>query len=339
MAVRVDNMRGFVVDSTVGVVQDILKKKDLSKRIGAVLPGSKDKTRAEGGKLHGYYERLNEQHFNPATAKGSVFSELRSIDELVEVAVFAGTDLSTADHRERISRRMLKNGWSAEDVERTLKPGVRYVQVRTPGLNGMAQVGALATREDASSMRVRAERLKPGVPVSFVVSGGETPVERTHEEWATLIIGDLDGRDVVFTAHPGLPVPSSNDEPVDVFGTPANEGDEMSLLEFRYRYPDRDLLKVDAAAPQEGLTPLPAFSDPLYQPRRVGRVPAPPVGQKLLGSLSDGRQVVVSTAVGALGYAETFTFLADADGNILSFEELSKEEEALINPDSITRLS
>lgn len=242
---------GNSVSTTVGVVKGLLSKKDLIKRVRSVLPRDNDPLRAAGGSLHGYYEGLNRQHFDTSTAQGSVFTEVANVEDLVELAVFQGVDLATADDTERIKESLRASGTPEEEIARTFRPGVRYVTVETPGLNGLASVAELAQRPDASRLVVRASRAKPGVPLSFTVGGPDgVAVPRKAEDTATVIIGrtpDSPDRDLVFTAHPGLPVPSSASEPVDVFGVTPAEDEEMSLADFQSRFPQRGLLKIDSS--------------------------------------------------------------------------------------------
>jgi hypothetical protein len=247
--VDVIDAQGRSISTTVEVVTGLLSGKDLGQQTRQIIPANGDPARAEGGHLHGYYERLNAQHFDTKTSVGSVFTEVNSVEELAELAVLQGRDLATADDSAHIAAMLAAQGWPQDEIAATLRSDVRYVLLFSPGANGLADVRKLL-RTGSNALTVRATRAKPGVPLSLTVGCDDAHViPRTYEPFSTMVIGP-DPKDPtvsrLFTAHPGLPVRSATGEPVDVSGQAVEEGEEMTLREFAARFPDRDFLKIDA---------------------------------------------------------------------------------------------
>lgn len=160
------------------------------------------------GSWHAYYQATDAKHFpaigNAATGStpGSTFTDpsLRRLNDVVALAYRQRGNLD-GDDREELAR--------FGTPEEAFKPGIRYLLVRTPGTVGIRRSDDLP--DDAL---VEVVRSKPGAPCSLVidVSAQETTTV------GTIIIGRqplesfADGRqgeeqDLVFTAHPGLPIP------------------------------------------------------------------------------------------------------------------------------------
>ena len=171
------------------------------------------------GSLGKYYKATDTKHFGTANGPGSTFTDpkMRRLNDVVALAVRQRTDgLNGDDRAELIAHGAPKNAF---------RDDVRYLAVRTPGT-----VGVIRSNDMPDSTPVRVERHKPGAPCSFVVDVQDQP----HTSIATVIIGShaLDaGREVVYTAHPGVPTPSSSGDKMS-----AREGQTVTLKEIRAVY-------------------------------------------------------------------------------------------------------
>lgn len=177
------------------------------------------------GSWSAYYQATDAKHF-PATldapdaaesTPGSTFTDpaLRRLNDVVALAHRQRGSLD-GDDREELAR--------LGTPEEAFKPGIRYLLVRTPGTVGIRRSDTLPA--DAT---VEVVRSKPGAPCSLVLD--VTTQETT--EVATIIIGRNEETDteVVFTAHPGLPIP------VDFTDRMASrEGHRVSLAQVRAAY-------------------------------------------------------------------------------------------------------
>jgi hypothetical protein len=159
------------------------------------------------GSWAGYYRATDAKHFpaggdDSTATPGSTFTDpsLRRLNDVVALA-FRQRGSLEGDDREELAR--------LGTPEEAFKPGIRYLLVHTPGTVGIRRSDDLP---DEATVRV--VRSKPGAPCSLVVDVTEQETTRV----GTIIIGreSVDppqsesadaARDLVFTAHPGLPIP------------------------------------------------------------------------------------------------------------------------------------
>lgn len=180
------------------------------------------------GSLRDYYAATDAKHFAPEVSvdsakpqtPGSKFTDptLQRLNDVVALAYRQRGHLD-GDDREELAR--------LGTPEEAFKPGIRYLMVRTPGTVGIRRSDDLP---DDTAIEV--VRSKPGAPCSLVldVSAQETT------EVGTIIIGHNDtadgpGQEVVFTAHPGLPIPVDFTDRMAGF-----EGRRVSLTTVRGAY-------------------------------------------------------------------------------------------------------
>lgn len=152
----------------------------------------------------GYFQAMNDKHFVPEKAVGSLFTEVRDLSELLELAIEQRGNLD-GDDREEFIRMGMPAG--------TLMPQCRYIKVNTLG-----EVGIIKSTSLSPDTRVRVIRTKPHTPCSLVVEGEELP----KVDFGTIIIGPNDKekpedpepstKEMVWTVHPGLPVKPATEE-------------------------------------------------------------------------------------------------------------------------------
>lgn len=102
--------------------------------------------------------------------------------------------------------------------EEAFKPGMRYLLVRTSGTLGVQRSTGLADETP-----VHVVRSKPGAPCSLVLDVDAQPVGSV----GTIVLGrhpQDESREVVYTAHPGLPIPPDFTDRMGV-----HEGSTVSL--------------------------------------------------------------------------------------------------------------
>lgn len=180
------------------------------------------------GALRDYYAATDAKHFTPVTAgpdgaaatPGSTFTDptLARLNDAVALAYRQRGNLD-GDDRDELAR--------LGTPEAAFKPGIRYLLVRTPGTVGIRRSDDLP-----DDTMVEVVRSKPGAPCSLVV---EVTAQETTEV-GTIIIGRSDtgdgsGDEVVFTAHPGLPIPVDFSDRMAGF-----EGRRVSLAAVRGAY-------------------------------------------------------------------------------------------------------
>lgn len=145
------------------------------------------------GGLGGYYAATDAKHFD-GSRPGSTFTDesVGRLNDVVALAYRQRGDLFGDDRDELVALGA---------PEEAFKPGSRYLMVRTPGTVGVRRSEGLP-----GDTAVEVVRSKPGVPCSLVLDVEETPTT----DVATIVLGrhpDDESREVVFTAHPGLPIP------------------------------------------------------------------------------------------------------------------------------------
>lgn len=152
----------------------------------------------------GYFQAVHDKHFVPETAIGSLFTDARNLHELLQIAAGQRGGLD-GDDREEFIRRGVPAG--------ALMPQCRYLMVHTPGEVGITRVSDLPPDTE-----VQVIRTKPQTPCSLVVEREKLP----SVDFGTIIIGpnekeqpkdpDPSTEEMVWTAHPGLPVrPATED--------------------------------------------------------------------------------------------------------------------------------
>jgi hypothetical protein len=145
-----------------------------------------------------YFNQVEEKHFNPETAVGSLFTEVKSLESLLKLAKKQRGSLD-GDDRELF----IKMGVPAE----ALLPMCRYLKVETGG-----EVGIVKLAELADKVEVRVLRTKQNVPCTLAVASDTMPTT----DFGTIIIGpnkknkpedpEPSTAEMVWTVHPGLPV-------------------------------------------------------------------------------------------------------------------------------------
>jgi hypothetical protein len=175
-----------------------------------------------------YYAALRDRHWNPAAGAGSQFVSGQHDGP--------GSLMAVAHHQ--------RGGLGGDDRDQLIALGAppeafmdgdnapRYLLVRTPGVEGTVPVADLP-----DDTPVRAERTKPGTPCSLIVEGDAD--DRPPTGVATVIVGphpkDPD-REVMWTAHPGLPTRPAQDDRYDdgqqltAGQVRADLGDDVRLL-------------------------------------------------------------------------------------------------------------
>jgi hypothetical protein len=165
-----------------------------------------------------YYEALDAQHFGNL-ASASNFTELTSAAEA-------------------LAECLRQRGDKGCDRDRLLELGTdpaallgldecHYWMFEAPGELGVISVDAV----DGQAM-VRLTREKPGAAMSWVLTGFDSlgtavHVERSRVNVAVAIVGLEDGKEVLWTIHPGLPAPSGEGVAFEAAGY--LEGDEVRL--------------------------------------------------------------------------------------------------------------
>lgn len=190
------------------------------------------------GSWAAYYRATDEKHFavragsagaagsTPGSTPGSTFTDpsMRRLNDVVALAYRQRGNLDGDDRDE-----LVRLGTPEEAFE----PGIRYLLVRTPGTVGIRRSDDLP--DDALVAVVRS---KPGAPCSLVI---DVHTQETTMV-GTIIIGHqsvdpfTDGtpgeaQDLVFTAHPGLPVPVDFTDRVS-----QHEGQQVAMSVVRDTY-------------------------------------------------------------------------------------------------------
>ena len=174
------------------------------------------------GGLNAYYKATDAKHMRQAGASegpGSVFTDstLKNLNDVVALAARQRDMSLDGDDREEL----VTMGASRE----AFKPGVRYLIVRTTGTVGVKQSAGMPDETPISIVRS-----KPGASATPVLDVTEKPTTNV----ATIIIGKHPkdpNREVVFTAHPGMPTPSDGQDRLGHL-----EGQQTTLGEVRRIY-------------------------------------------------------------------------------------------------------
>jgi len=167
-----------------------------------------------------YLKSIEAKHFNPETAVGSIFTEIKSLPELLVLASEQRGNLEGDDKQKFIDRGVLPD---------SLMDQCRYIEVKTPGEVGIIKIDDESLSPDTP---VSVERRKPGVPCSLIVTRKELP----KTDFGTIIIGpnekgkesdpDPTTEEMVWTVHPGPPVRPATE---DIW----EEGSEITIADVK----------------------------------------------------------------------------------------------------------
>lgn len=171
---------------------------------------------SEGRSL--YYDALDDQHFG-AGASASNFTELGSAAEALAECI-----------RQR--------GIEGCDREKLLAAGVdpaallSFEECRYWMFEAAGQLGVISVDEVDGQAMVELVREKPGASMSWVLTGFDSlgtaiQVERPTVNVAVAIVGIEEGKEVLWTIHPGLPAPSGEGAAFEAAGY--LEGDKVRL--------------------------------------------------------------------------------------------------------------
>jgi len=144
------------------------------------------------GAHHDYYLALDAKHFSP-NAIGSRFLHERRIEDLLAAARAERGNLDGDDRAQLVV---------AGSDPASFQDNCRYLLVHTSGTVGVVHSSTLPERTP-----VHVIQTKPGCPLTLAV---DLPAQASTE-LATIIIGaDETGTELVWTAHPGVPIPAAN---------------------------------------------------------------------------------------------------------------------------------
>ena len=119
----------------------------------------------------GYFQDTEKKHFNPETAVGSLFTETKSLPELLTKAIEQRGSLD-GDDREQFIAMGVK--------PEALLAFCRYLKVDTAG-----EVGIKSIKEFSPDTKVKVVRTKQAAPCSLVVYSNDFP----EATFGTIIIG------------------------------------------------------------------------------------------------------------------------------------------------------
>ncbi|OHA20565.1 MAG: hypothetical protein A2849_03075 [Candidatus Taylorbacteria bacterium RIFCSPHIGHO2_01_FULL_51_15] len=171
------------------------REKEFNERVQAVLPGEHA----------GYFKDMETKHFDPEKGVGSLFTEIKDLQSLLDKTIDQRGNLD-GDDREKFIAMGVK--------PEALMTFCRYLEVETPG-----EVGVSSVKDLSPDTRVKVIRTKQGAPCSLVVEGQNLPTTK----FGTIIIGpnekgkksddpEPSTREMIWTVHPGLPVrPATQD--------------------------------------------------------------------------------------------------------------------------------
>jgi hypothetical protein len=146
-----------------------------------------------------YFKDMHNKHFDPEKAVGSLFTEAKNIEELLEKVIEQRGSLDGDDRQ-----KFIEMGIKSE----ALMPQCRYLKVDTKG-----EFGIIKATDLSPDTKVKIIRTKAGAPCSLVVLKKELP----QVDYGTVVIGPNEGpepstKEMIWTVHPGLPVrPASKD--------------------------------------------------------------------------------------------------------------------------------
>ena len=166
---------------------------DLFKQTGEILPlESAD-----------YIKSISAKHWGEG-AIGSKFSEGNTLRDLLETAIKQRGNLEGDD------RNML--------IEKGVDPSALMQECRYLVVKGGGEVGIVKAEDLSDDTEVKVIRTKPGNPCSLVVEGEKFPTA----DFGVIVIGpnekakpedsEPSTKEMVWTAHPGLPIRPAKDD-------------------------------------------------------------------------------------------------------------------------------
>ncbi len=148
-----------------------------------------------------YFKDTEQKHFNPETAVGSLFTNEKDMNSLLETAIRQRGNLDGDDREQFIAMGVKPDA---------LLSFCRYIKVNTPG-----EVGIKNIKELSPDTKVKIVRTKQGAPCSLVVEGDNLP----EVNFGTIVVGpnekpesakpedpEPSTKEMIWTVHPGLPV-------------------------------------------------------------------------------------------------------------------------------------
>ena len=174
------------------------------------------------GELKEYYEATDARHLPAArshsTGTGSQFLDMKllRVNDVVALAWRQRPEHLDGDDRAELIARGAPAEAFADDV--------RYLIVDTPGTVGITRSEGLP-----DSTRIKVVRTKPGVPCALAIESDAAP----EVSFGTIVIGthpEDREREIVWTAHPGVPIPPGKSTVFDDL-----EGQWTTLGEVRTR--------------------------------------------------------------------------------------------------------
>lgn len=142
-----------------------------------------------------YYKATDAKHFSDKTAPGSKFTDpdMKNLNDIVALTANQRYDGLQGDDRDKL----IKFGANPD----AFRDDCRYLVVQTPGKVGSQHISSLPMNE-----KIEVVRTKPGAPCSLVANVSK----QASTNFGVVIMGKSDdGKDIVFTAHPGMPTRTS----------------------------------------------------------------------------------------------------------------------------------
>lgn len=159
-----------------------------------------------------YFKDLHKKHFLAETAVGSLFTDVKNLQELLDLTIEQRKEgLDGDDKISLVAMGVAKNA---------LLPQCRYLLVKTSG-----DVGIINAKELPQDQTVYVKRLKQGTPCTLFVENEIMP----KTDIATIIIGpneedSASTEEMIWTVHPGLPIRPAK---TDIW----QEGSELTVME------------------------------------------------------------------------------------------------------------
>lgn len=156
-----------------------------------------------------YLADTEAKHFVPEMAAGSLFTELKSIKELLEVAKEQREQGIEGDDRDQLI--------SMGVPENALLPQCRYLVVKTKGEVGIVRANELPADQLVYAVKMKLDTERDGkkiiTPASLVTGFDNFPIV----DFGVIIVGPRNDEDPskgesIWTCHPGLPIRPKSDE-------------------------------------------------------------------------------------------------------------------------------
>lgn len=147
------------------------------------------------GEMAEYYKATDAKHFSDKNAPGSKFTDpdMKNLNDVVALAANQRYDGLDGDDR----AKLVQFGANPD----AFRDDCRYLIVQTPGKVGSQHISSLPAND-----KIEVVRTKPGAPCSLVAKVSK----QASANFGVVVIGkSSEGKDVVFTAHPGMPTRTS----------------------------------------------------------------------------------------------------------------------------------